>query len=993
MSRPHGVVRKSGRPQVLGFEERRWPAVTGLAALATLACWLIVTGGSVADPRPVEYARIYCSVVVLAALLLAVLSRYVSHVISRRLQLAFLISIAGHILLAIALREQSLQMVRVEKSAPLVPEPEQEVRLPEELLLDYFESATSWEELQALFRAPTTEIQSLELTRQQQTPRASEAMRQASRLPETLPPTEPTPLELRRPEMAAPHRAPDPSLLSRQDQQAAAIDQRAAAAPHLNTVAGRPASPLAVPTSDDLTRGRPSLRIARARRSTSPPQPIEDPDRPTPLRQVASSADTPVPQPAAPPRGAFAPDPADVADTQPREDPPLRPQAPQREPSPGAPPTTTAARRADEALRPPSRPYRPAQVGARKPELERPLTRRAAMASTSHAIDRPLTADAPKKKSVANDQDALRAAGDLGAEPIGLANEAAASAARPLGVATPPDLARSTRDNALQRTRVSLPRRRSPPSARAVEEPPPEPSSALSGTLPNVRQSPDVESAMPDGPEDPLEPVVRRDRTLDLSIGIEAVDAPPGPEQSTAVLALTPSAEALGKTAGRLPVQVDAPPNQGGLSGKITPEVGLPGRRARRESALAHRGEGRYLKRKVGAPAAVDGRVREAADAFNRRGLRQRERQSGGDGTPRPRTEEAIELGLTFLASQQQPGGQWSLKTGAAASQPLRPPATGTDVAATGLALLAFLGAGYDHYEDKYMDAVQRGLDYLLEQQRNSGGIYLASDERSSSVTMLYAHGIATIALCEALGMTGDPGLSEPAQRAIAFIVQSQHPDFGGWRYHPGISSDLSVTGWHLMALKSGQLAGLDVPESTLQGVVGFLERCQAPAPQSHCYIYNPHAPDNAAQRHGRRPSTVMTSVGLLMRLYTGHDRQDPELRKGADLIADNLARGESPPVFAALGNPMRDTYYWFYATQVMYHMRGRYWDSWNDHLRPLLLQSQVRSGVLVGSWDPLQPVPDRWGPWAGRLYVTAMNLLSLEVAYRHLPLYEITAR
>ena len=56
-------------------------------------------------------------------------------------------------------------------------------------------------------------------------------------------------------------------------------------------------------------------------------------------------------------------------------------------------------------------------------------------------------------------------------------------------------------------------------------------------------------------------------------------------------------------------------------------------------------------------------------------------------------------------------------------------------------------------------------------------------------------------------------------------------------------------------------------------------------------------------------------------------------------------------------------------------------------------MDSQIRSGEFAGSWDPVRPVPDRWGPQAGRLYVTTMNLLSLEVQYRHLPLYEDTAR
>jgi hypothetical protein len=88
-----------------------------------------------------------------------------------------------------------------------------------------------------------------------------------------------------------------------------------------------------------------------------------------------------------------------------------------------------------------------------------------------------------------------------------------------------------------------------------------------------------------------------------------------------------------------------------------------------------------------------------------------------------------------------------------------------------------------------------------------------------------------------------------------------------------------------------------------------------------------------------------------------------------------------------------RDTYYWYYATQVMFHVGGERWKRWNDKLHPLLVSSQIRTGPMAGSWDPNNPLPDRWAPHAGRLYVTTLNLLSLEVYYRHLPLYVETAK
>ena len=235
--------------------------------------------------------------------------------------------------------------------------------------------------------------------------------------------------------------------------------------------------------------------------------------------------------------------------------------------------------------------------------------------------------------------------------------------------------------------------------------------------------------------------------------------------------------------------------------------------------------------------------------------------------------------------------------------------------------------------------------------------------------------------------MTQDPQLRQPAQKAVDFVVASQHARRGGWRDAPGEGSDTSVSGWMVMALRSAELASLDVPPSAWDGVERWLEMAQASTTQPELYRYNPLAPDTASQGHGRRPSNTMTSVGLLMRMYTGWRRDNPNLIRGAEYLRQNL------PEIGSTGDPQRDTYYWYYATQVMFHMRGEYWESWHERLHPLLVSSQQQLGPLAGSWDPQQPVPDRWAAHGGRLYVTTMNLLSLEVYYRHLPIYEDTAR
>jgi hypothetical protein len=191
-----------------------------------------------------------------------------------------------------------------------------------------------------------------------------------------------------------------------------------------------------------------------------------------------------------------------------------------------------------------------------------------------------------------------------------------------------------------------------------------------------------------------------------------------------------------------------------------------------------------------------------------------------------------------------------------------------------------------------------------------------------------------------------------------------------------------------MMALKSGELANLSVDSQVYARIATWLDRAQASAQQPYLYCYNPYADArDEAQAGGTRPTRTMTSVGLLMRLYLGWRRDNQNLELGARYLL------QRPPALGTTRDPQRDTYYWYYATQVLFHMGGQYWKAWQQRLHPLLVDSQLREGEWAGSWDPSNPLPDRWGPQAGRLYVTTMNLLSLEVQYRHLPLYDDTAR
>lgn len=431
---------------------------------------------------------------------------------------------------------------------------------------------------------------------------------------------------------------------------------------------------------------------------------------------------------------------------------------------------------------------------------------------------------------------------------------------------------------------------------------------------------------------------------------------------------------------GPLAVDLAALEGPGGLGSQSTPNVGIQDRRAQEENIDVRPQAVRFQRQNAGGLPKVSTVAVLPTDSFRQR--TSRNPGSGGrNGSPPPQTEEAIELGLAFLARYQAQDGSWSLSGFG------EEVALSSDTAATGLGLLAFQGAGYNHREHKYQEVVRAALDFLLKNQRPDGDLFVPMDDDSNRSVWLYSHSIGALALCEAYGMTQDPALKEPAQKALNFIIAAQHKQRGGWRYAPGVGSDTSVSGWMMMALKSGELAGLEVPPETFVGVQRWLESAQASPGERHLYRYNPLAPDTETQRHGRAPSRTMTSVGLLMRLYSGWKRDHPDMIRGADHLL------QAPPALGTARNVERDTYYWYYATQVLFHVGGDRWQQWNDKLHPLLVSSQVKQGPLAGSWDPQYPVPDRWAAHAGRLYVTTLNLLSLEVYYRHLPLYVETAK
>lgn len=316
-------------------------------------------------------------------------------------------------------------------------------------------------------------------------------------------------------------------------------------------------------------------------------------------------------------------------------------------------------------------------------------------------------------------------------------------------------------------------------------------------------------------------------------------------------------------------------------------------------------------------------------------------------------SELAVELGLKWIVQHQRPDGSWrlNLKECPCKGRCRNSGSKESTTAATGLALMALLGAGNTHEAGSYQHEVQMGLDYLKSRIRKT---YFGGNLSEGS---MYAHAIATIALSEAYAMTGDEELAEHVGSVKDYIVTAQHSK-GGWRYTPGEPGDMTVTGWQLMALKSCELAEFRVPDDVWLKARLFMNSVS----ESGSYF---------GYKNGDRQPTT-TAVGLLMNMYMGAGRESASLFRGIQYITRK-------------GFSRRDIYFNYYTTQVLHHFGGEKWTEWNKPMRDYLIKTQSKKGHETGSWH----FHDEHGSVGGRLYTTAMAVMILEVYYRYLPLYD----
>ncbi len=373
-----------------------------------------------------------------------------------------------------------------------------------------------------------------------------------------------------------------------------------------------------------------------------------------------------------------------------------------------------------------------------------------------------------------------------------------------------------------------------------------------------------------------------------------------------------------------------------------------------------------------------------AAGMFgNRNGGGKRRALAKGGGSRA--SESAVDAALRWFKRHQSPNGMWDVEkypvncTEAPKCEPgVQHKASDANVACTGYAVLCFLGAGYDHKTpNKYNTTVEKGLEYLRSIQTGEGELGPRN----------YEHAVATMALAEAYAMTNDPDLKQPSQKGLNIIMERQAKDGKGdsggglgWNYkepQPN-RNDSSVTGWCVMALKSGLAGGLNVG-SSMEGAKNWLDKTWKAANPDWQKLTDPYTAtskfpytwdattDKVSEGDNRYP------MGALCAVFLGHHSGDIML----DSMINSIMKEQFVTAYPT------NTYYMYYNTLAVFQAGGPHWEKWNGTVRDVIVNSQRKGdGCFDGSWD--FEGTKFHGSETGRVLSTAYCCLSLEVYYRY---------
>ena len=338
--------------------------------------------------------------------------------------------------------------------------------------------------------------------------------------------------------------------------------------------------------------------------------------------------------------------------------------------------------------------------------------------------------------------------------------------------------------------------------------------------------------------------------------------------------------------------------------------------------------------------------------------------------------EGAVDRALAWIASQQLADGSF-------------PTLSSAQPAVTSLCVMAFLSRGHLPGNGPYGQQLNRAIDFVVSCQRPDGLFSYEvpgpfHENHRASATASYNHAIAGLMLGEVYGhVTGARAKAVKAaiESALQFTrnlqtrFKARPVDQGGWRYlrlkgPADPDSDLSITVWQLMFLRSARNAEFAVPQGYVDEAVTFVQRCWDERRGTFCYALQPDG-------SGFGSSRGMMGAGIVSLSLAGQHDTPMARRAGDWLLAHPYRRfGES------FGPWDRFFYSTYYCSQAAAQLGGKYWEGFFPPLADVLLKVQS----FDGSW-PAEP--GQGDAIFGNDYSTAMAVLSLTPAYQLLPVYQ----
>ncbi len=334
-------------------------------------------------------------------------------------------------------------------------------------------------------------------------------------------------------------------------------------------------------------------------------------------------------------------------------------------------------------------------------------------------------------------------------------------------------------------------------------------------------------------------------------------------------------------------------------------------------------------------------------------------------GLPRARADEAarglerynapiqaaVDRALAYLARNQLPDGSF-------------PAPMPHNTAIASLCAMAFLVRGHVPDRGPYGTVLHKVIDFVL-RTRTKEGLLVNGNHRSHGP--MYSHSISTLMLSEVSGMATpeqqarlEPVLGRALQILLAAQAISKDSRYqGGWRYQPtSRDSDISCTGWALMALRSARNNGAHVPIQAARRAVAFVLRCRNP---DGGFAYQP----------GGGSGVARTGTALLCLELSGRHGTD-ECRRAGEYILEHIPLNPDDRFFY---------YAQYYCSQAMFQLGGKYW----EQFAAALFQQALGRQNADGSWPPGHSTENQAGP----CYSTAMTILAIGVVYRQLPIYQ----